>query len=90
MEFPDISRHTTHTTAGNFTTSLMRGSSLPVLGEFSVDRRFLKNQGIEAVIPLRANRKKLLSYDKLAKTFMAFAHLVCAFVAFQPSAANSA
>ena len=24
-------------------------------------------------------------YDKLAKTFMAFVHIVCAFVAFQPT-----
>ena len=76
-------------------------------------RKFLEYQGIEAVIPPKANRKKLLSYDKvkyrmrqkverffcrikefrriatrydkLAKTFMAFVHLVCAFVAFQPN-----
>ena len=75
-------------------------------------RRFLENQGIEAVIPPRSNRKMLFPYDKkkyrmrqkverffgrikefrriatrydkLAKTFMAFVHLVCAFVAFQP------
>ena len=75
-------------------------------------RKFLEYQGIEAVIPPKANRKRLLSYDKkkyrlrlkveqffgrikefrriatrydkLAKTFMAFVHLVCAFVGFQP------
>ena len=75
-------------------------------------RNFLEYQGIEAVIPPKSNRKRLLSYDKvkyrmrqqverffcrikcfrriatrydrLAKTFMAFVHLVCAFVAFQP------
>ncbi len=74
-------------------------------------RRFLENQGIEAVIPPKSNRKMLFSYDKtkyrmrqkverffcrikefrrivtrydkLAKTFMAFVHIVCAFVAFQ-------
>ena len=49
----------------------------------SIIRRFLEHQGIEAVIPPRTNRKRLLSYDKLAKTFMAFVHLVCAFVGFQ-------
>ena len=81
-------------------------------------RKFLEYQGIEAVIPPKSNRKRLLSYDKtkyrmrqkverffcrikefrriatrydkLAKTFMAFVHLVCAFVGFQPNAANSA
>lgn len=51
----------------------------------SIIRRFLEHQGIEAVIPPRANRKRLLSYDKLAKTFMAFVHIVCAFVGFQKS-----
>ncbi len=76
-------------------------------------RKFLEYQGIEAVIPPKSNRKRLLSYDKtkyrmrqkverffcrikefrriatrydkLAKTFMAFVHLVCAFVGFQSS-----
>lgn len=74
-------------------------------------RKFLENQGVEAVIPPKSNRKMLFPYnktkyrmrqkverffcrikefrriatryDKLAKTFMAFVHLVCAFVAFQ-------
>ena len=35
-------------------------------------------------------RRIATRYDKLAKTFMAFVHLVCAFVAFQPAAANAA
>ena len=76
-------------------------------------RKFLENQGVEAVIPPRANRKMLFPYDKkkyrlrlqveqffgrikefrriatrydkLAKTFMSFVHLVCAFVGFQPT-----
>ncbi len=76
-------------------------------------RKFLENQGVEAVIPPRSNRKMLFPYDKtkyrmrqkverffcrikefrriatrydkLAKTFMAFVHLVCAFVGFQQS-----
>ena len=76
-------------------------------------RKFLEKQGVEAVIPPKANRKMLFSYDKkkyrmrqkverffcrikefrriatrydkLAKTFMAFVHLVCAFVGFQQS-----
>ena len=30
-------------------------------------------------------RRIATRYDKLAKTFMAFVHLVCAFVAFQPA-----
>lgn len=76
-------------------------------------RKFLEWQGIEAVIPPRSNRKRLLPYDKvkyrmrqkverffcrikefrriatrydkLAKTFLAFVHIVCAFVGFQPN-----
>ncbi len=80
-------------------------------------RRFLEYQGIEAVIPARASRKRLFPYDKkkyrmrqkverffcrikqfrriatrydkLAKTFMAFVHIVAAFIAFQPNAAKT-
>ena len=77
-------------------------------------RRFLETQGVEAVIPPKSNRKRLLSYDKtkyrmrqqverffgrikefrrlatrydkLAKTFLAFIHLVAAIIAFQANA----